>query len=102
MSTTVTLARACLCMGMSPQATMTLLNGRLSERNPNMMFVTMYIAILYERTGQVVASNAGHCLPIIIRREVTTEDQVGQITFDNAENRDDLLEPEDLNLHPRF
>ena len=29
MSTTVTLARACLCMEMSPQATMTLLNGRL-------------------------------------------------------------------------
>ena len=98
MSTTVTLARACLCMGMSPQATMTLLNGRLSERNPNMMFVTMYIAILDERTGQVVASNAGHCLPIIIRREVTTEDQVGQITFDNDENRDELLEPEDLKL----
>lgn len=72
--------------------------SRLSERNPNMMFVTMYIAILDEHTGHVVASNAGHCLPIIIRREVTTEDQVGQITFDNDENRDDLLEPEDLKL----
>ena len=70
MSTTVTLARTCMCLGMSPNDAMTVLNGRLGERNPNMMFVTMFICVLNEKTGEVVACNAGHCPPVVIRREL--------------------------------
>ena len=69
MSTTLSLARCALGLGFSPQKTMELINNRLSERNPNMMFVTMYIMVLNEKTGQYKACNAGHCYPIIIGRD---------------------------------
>ena len=65
MSTTMTLARTCLCQNMSAAATMTVINARLAERNPNLMFVTMLIAIVDERDGTVDWCNAGHCPPLL-------------------------------------
>ncbi len=73
MATTLSLARCALGLGFSPGKTMELINNRLAERNPNMMFVTMYIMVLNEKTGHYTACNAGHCYPIIIRREGVRE-----------------------------
>lgn len=70
MSTTVTMARTCICPGMSPNDAMTVLNGCPGELNPDMMFVTMFICVLNEKTGEAVACNAGYCLPVVIRREL--------------------------------
>lgn len=69
MSTTMTLARTCLYQNMSASETMTVVNERLSERNPNLMFVTMLIAIVDERDGSVDWCNAGHCPPLWLKRQ---------------------------------
>lgn len=66
MSTTLTLARTCLSLQMNPGETMALLNNRLSERNPNMMFVTLFILVLNTEDGSFTACNAGHCRPVVI------------------------------------
>lgn len=64
MSTTVNLARSYISFGIGPADALTLLNMHLSARNPNMMFVTMIIMIINEKTGEFILSNAGHCSPI--------------------------------------
>ena len=74
MSTTMTLARTCLYQNMSAAATMGVINERLSERNPNLMFVTMLIAIVDERDGSVDWCNAGHCPPILIKADGTYQE----------------------------
>lgn len=68
MSTTLSLARCALGLKFSPRETMELINNRISERNPNMMFVTLFIMVLNERTGHYKACNAGHCFPVVIGR----------------------------------
>lgn len=67
MSMTISLVRSTLALGIEPCKVMELINSQLSKRNPNMMFVTMYIMVVNEKTGEYVASNAGHCLPILIK-----------------------------------
>jgi phosphoserine phosphatase RsbU/P len=53
----------------SPAAIMTRVNNDLSKDNPKSMFVTLIIAVINIRTGQVRYANAGHNLPIILDRE---------------------------------
>lgn len=80
MSMTLTLARACLIQGMTVAKTMQFLNDRLSQGNPNMMFVTMFIMILNEQTGHIHACNAGHCLPIILHTQDTNHQLLETMT----------------------
>ncbi|RQD58455.1 MAG: HAMP domain-containing protein [Desulfonatronovibrio sp. MSAO_Bac4] len=51
----------------SPSTIMTRVNNGLSKDNPKSMFVTMIIAILNVKTGNVKYANAGHNLPIVIK-----------------------------------
>ncbi len=69
MSMTMNLVHTTAALGLSPAKIMERINSQLSERNPNMMFVTMFVMILNEKTGSFTASNAGHCLPIVISKE---------------------------------
>ena len=44
-------------------------NSCLSERNPNMMFVTLFSMIVNTLTGDFCFCNAGHCPPLIVREK---------------------------------
>ncbi|MCA1743439.1 MAG: SpoIIE family protein phosphatase [Desulfovibrionales bacterium] len=52
----------------SPATIMTRVNNGLSKDNPKSMFVTMIIGILNIRTGKLRYANAGHNLPIVMRK----------------------------------
>ncbi|MBR6384779.1 MAG: PP2C family protein-serine/threonine phosphatase [Ruminococcus sp.] len=49
----------------SPKEVLEKLNSRISENNPNDMFVTVWFGIMDISTGHVTAANAGHEYPII-------------------------------------
>lgn len=69
MTMTVTLIREGFALGMSPSKILTETNARLSAHNPNMMFVTLFVAIFDRKTRSLVYANGGHCLPLIINKE---------------------------------
>lgn len=46
-----------------------ILNNLICERNPNLMFVTLFLAIFDENTGSFTYGNAGHCRPLILRKK---------------------------------
>jgi serine phosphatase RsbU (regulator of sigma subunit) len=48
-------------------------NRELATNNGSMMFVTLYLAILDLRSGEVVATNAGHDPPFVLRRGAPPE-----------------------------
>lgn len=72
MSTTLTLERLSLNLNQDPHQAISLINNKLSEHNPNLMFVTLFIGILNIHTGKFTYSNAGHCQPIIVKQDGTT------------------------------
>src|SRR5690606_3609167 len=64
MAVTRTLIRASAEDESDPASIMERVNNRLSANNPNMMFVTLLIAVLDCRTGTLVWCNAGHPAPL--------------------------------------
>src|SRR5690606_33768599 len=60
MAVTRTLVRACAEDETDPARLMERVNNRLSENNPNMMFVTLVLAVLDLNTGELSWSNGGH------------------------------------------
>ncbi len=67
MTTTVTIIRQCVGLGMGPAATMNRVNAMLSEHNPNLMFVTLLIITASKKDGSLRYANAGHCRPMICK-----------------------------------
>lgn len=65
MSMTVTLLRYAMQTGLAPCEAMRKINDTLSENNPSCMFVTLFIAVLDEKTGKMQYANGGHCYPYI-------------------------------------
>src|SRR3546814_20673803 len=59
MAVTRTLIRACAEDETDPARLMERVNNRLSENNPNMMFVTLVLAVLYLETGELSWANSG-------------------------------------------
>lgn len=74
-------------------------NNCLSERNPSMMFATLFTAVLNVRTGEFHYVNAGHCLPIIVGQdrirelEGTSGPAVGVFEGSTYESFTDTLKP---------
>lgn len=66
MTMTVTLVRQAIALKMSPGQVLTETNKALSAHNPNMMFVTLFVAIFDLNTEEITYANGGHCLPILI------------------------------------
>lgn len=60
MAVTRTLVRACAEDETDPAQLMERVNNRLSENNPNMMFVTLVLAVLDLENGELSWSNGGH------------------------------------------
>ena len=50
-----------------PEHIMTALNNAISENNPDIMFITMFLGVMDLDTGTVSYCNAGHNPPIIVR-----------------------------------
>jgi serine phosphatase RsbU (regulator of sigma subunit) len=73
MAVTRTLLREVAAEGAPPAACMARVNKTLCHENPIDMFVTALYADLDEATGEVRLVNAGHCEPIVVRADGTTE-----------------------------
>ncbi len=69
MSMTVTLIRYAMLNGLNPAKTIQQINDVFSENNPRCMFVTLFIGLLDEKTGELEFTNGGHCFPYIINKE---------------------------------
>jgi sigma-B regulation protein RsbU (phosphoserine phosphatase) len=52
-----------------PGRMMQVINQRLSENNPNLMFVTLFLGILNLEDGELCYVNAGHPPPILITKD---------------------------------
>jgi sigma-B regulation protein RsbU (phosphoserine phosphatase) len=57
---------------LSAAGIMSLVNKVVGDDNPSLMFITLVIAILDTRTGEVNYANGGHNPPIVIDREGAT------------------------------
>jgi sigma-B regulation protein RsbU (phosphoserine phosphatase) len=68
MAMTVTLLRYAMQAGLSPCEAMQKINGSLNENNPSCMFVTLFIGLLDEKTGEFEYANGGHCFPYIVNK----------------------------------
>lgn len=69
MMMTVTIIRECFYLKMSSAAVINEVNKVLCSHNPNMMFVTLFIAVLNRKTGTISYANGGHCLPVMCHDE---------------------------------
>lgn len=66
MAVTRTLIRASAEDETDPALIMERVNNRLSENNPNLMFVTLLLAVLDLDSGEVAWCNAGHLPPCVL------------------------------------
>lgn len=67
MSIAHSLFRTCSALNDQPELIMKDLNNAISENNPDIMFITMFIGILDLNTGNVRYCNSGHNPPIVIQ-----------------------------------
>src|SRR3546814_6261919 len=65
-SSDLTLIRASAEDESEPAKLMERVNNRLAENNPNLMFVTLMIAVLDLETGELNWTSAGHLPPCVI------------------------------------
>jgi sigma-B regulation protein RsbU (phosphoserine phosphatase) len=73
MTVTQTLNKTKASTGRSPGEILTRVNKDLSMENPSFMFVTLFLAILNIRTGDLEFSNGGHNPPYVLRANGTIE-----------------------------
>ena len=72
MSRAVTLLSQYARLGYSPGKILFEYNNSLARRNPNMMFITTFVAVYHPQTGELVYANAGHNFPYIISDSLIT------------------------------
>lgn len=107
MTMTVTLIREGFALGMSPGKILTETNARLSAHNPNMMFVTLFVAVFSLKDKALIYANGGHCPPLIINKkgEVRNLDKAHDLVvgamedLNYSEYQDVLNEDETLLLY---
>jgi len=73
MAVSRTLLRAVARFGDGPAASLTRLNDLLAADNAEMMFVTLFYAVIDTRDGSVLYSNAGHNPPYLVRADGSIE-----------------------------
>ncbi|MBI5787750.1 MAG: PP2C family protein-serine/threonine phosphatase [Candidatus Schekmanbacteria bacterium] len=66
MSVTQTLIRSALKNISDPAQVLQSVNANLYKNNDNLMFVTVFCALLSLKTGELIFSNAGHNPPVLI------------------------------------
>ncbi|NMC48998.1 MAG: serine/threonine-protein phosphatase, partial [Desulfovibrio sp.] len=73
MAVTKTLVKGNAEPGLEPADILSRVNAELCVENEQMLFVTMFCAILDFTTGELVFSNAGHNPPVLLRAGGETE-----------------------------
>lgn len=73
MAVTKTLIKSLAKNDKSPASIMTGVNDELSDNNDSCMFVTIWLAVLNVRTGEMVTTNAGHNPPYLRRADGSVE-----------------------------
>ncbi|MBB5214730.1 SpoIIE family protein phosphatase [Parapusillimonas granuli] len=68
MAVTRTLVRACAEDETDPAQLMERVNNRLAENNPNLMFVTLILAVVDLESGELAWANAGHPPLCVLQR----------------------------------
>jgi sigma-B regulation protein RsbU (phosphoserine phosphatase) len=68
MAITRTLVRSTAEVETDPGRLLAAVNNRISENNPNLMFVTLLVGMLNIETGEFIWANAGHPPPFLISR----------------------------------
>lgn len=69
MSMTLSLCRAALSFNLKLDEAVGMVNRQLALHNPNMMFVTLFVLILNLKDGSFEAVNAGHCPPLLCKKD---------------------------------
>ncbi|GHU35969.1 hypothetical protein AGMMS50256_31920 [Betaproteobacteria bacterium] len=69
MAITRTLVRSTSEVETDPGRLLAAVNNRISENNPNLMFVTLLVGMLNIETGEFIWANAGHPPPFFISRD---------------------------------
>lgn len=69
MAVSKTLIKTRATRGLTPDTILANVNQDLSMDNPSMMFVTLFLAILNVRTGELIYSNGGHNPPYLVTRQ---------------------------------
>jgi sigma-B regulation protein RsbU (phosphoserine phosphatase) len=69
MAVTRTLIRATAESETDPALLVQRVNNRLSENNPNMMFVTLLVGMIDLETGELSWANAGHLPPVVVNAD---------------------------------
>ena len=88
MSRAITLLNNYSKLGYSPAKMLFEFNNNLAAHNPNMMFITAFVAVYDPKTGELTYSNAGHNYPYIISDKLTalnTENGIIAGSFEDVE-----------------
>ncbi|MFA6584581.1 MAG: SpoIIE family protein phosphatase [Elusimicrobiaceae bacterium] len=73
MAVTKTLFKVTATKNLRPEQILSEVNDELSEGNEKAMFVTAFFGILNIKTGEIVYSNGGHNMPLIVRADGTAK-----------------------------
>jgi serine phosphatase RsbU (regulator of sigma subunit)/integral membrane sensor domain MASE1 len=73
MAVTKTLIKSTATEGLTPEKVLSRVNRDLSQDNPSLMFVTLFLGILNIQTGEVQFSNGGHNPPYLLRADGDTK-----------------------------
>lgn len=86
MSMTLTLIRQYARLGKSVSEILSYANNALCGNNPQMLFVTAFVAIYNKADGKLVYANAGHNYPYIIGKELKILDDTHCVPIGMFEN----------------
>ena len=67
---TKTAIREKLMSGLSPAEVLNTVNDEICQANPEGLFATVFVAVLYLKTGRLSFANAGHTPPVFLREKV--------------------------------
>ena len=88
MARAITLLNNYAKLGYSPAKMLFEFNNNLAAHNPNMMFITAFVAVYDPKAGELIYSNAGHNYPYIISDKLTalnTENGIMAGSFEDVE-----------------
>ena len=88
MSRAITLLNNYSKLGYSPAKMLFEFNNNLAAHNPNMMFITAFVAVYDPESGELTYSNAGHNYPYIISGKLTALDTENGIMAGSFEDVD--------------
>ena len=90
-----TIIREKLLAGLSPADVLYQANNEMCKQNPECLFATAFAAVLNLQTGELRYANAGHTLPVMLKKEpeyLQVDSGIAIGLMEDAEIRDDTLQ----------